>query len=443
MINIIYLILSFYIILSYLRGRYVSFIVSLFMLLSNGFNLLPVGNVKIGDYGLLICVVLLLVEFKKNRHLFACSGDNIGKLIILLISYFLFCVVLSIIRQKESAFYSMLIFRFDLFYLSYFIFRKIDNKSIEKGFQYLLFISVIGGVLYYLQFVGITGILQTGSDMSGVSSSELARLRNTPYLTTPVLFYLLISPQKIRCKNILIVFFCGLIILPMNRGGIISSLLVIGIYFTLKGEIGLKHIFFVALVFLLFQPILSYRFSNNGSTGDGVLNELKTSVDIVARNEVDGYDNSVIYNNGTFVFRVLLVAERFGYLSNSLTNLFLGAGTIHESSPNIKKYFFSVGTTTHNDDGSLEMHQIDTNDVAFITHLFRFGLIYLFIFLWFLIVSLKRLYRSSEPLCITAFLFLFAKVVQSLGSDGFSSFESMVFILLILPLSITQSKIKI
>lgn len=442
MVDIIFLLGTLISILSYLQRKYTNFIISFFFVLSNGFHLLSIPSIKIGDYALLACVILLAIEFKHDKSFFTCKNDKVGLLIILLIFYYLFSMTFSVIRQKESLFYSLLIFRFDLFYLSYFLFRKIDFESINKAFIKLIGISIIGGVLYYLQFIGVTGILQTDSNMINASSG-FARLRNVPYLTTPILFYLLVTHNYIKYRNLLIIFFCGLIIFPMNRGGIISSLLVVGSYFMIKRKVSLKHVFLAAFIFLLFQPIFSYRFSDEGSTGGGVLSELTTSVGIITENDIDGYTNSAIYSDGTFVFRILLVVERLNYLSKSLTNLCFGLGTVHESSSSIRNYSFSLGTTTVGDDGTLEVHQIDTNDVAFITHLLRFGLIYLFIFLWFLIVSLKRLYRSSEPLCITAFLFLFAKVVQSLGSDGFSSFESMVFILLILPLSITQSKIKI
>lgn len=441
MVDIVFLLGSIISILYYLQKKYTNFIILLFFILSGGFHLLSMPSIKIGDYALLTCFILLAIEFKHDKSFFNCKNDKVGLLILLLIFYYLFSAIFSVVRQRESLFYSLLIFRFDLFYLSYFLFRKIDFESINKAFSKLIGITIIGGVLYYLQFIGVTGILQADSNMINASSG-FVRLRNVPYLTVPVLFYLLVNQKYIKYRNLLIIFFCGLIVFPMNRGGIISSLLVVGSYFMIKRKVSLKHIFLITFIFLLFQPILSYRFSNNGSTGEGILSELTTSVGIITENDIDGYTNSAIYSDGTFVFRILLVVERLNYLSRSLTNLCLGIGTVHESSSSIRSYSFSLGTITVGNDGSLEMHQIDTNDVAFITHLFRFGLIYLFIFLCFLIVSLKRLYRSPEPLCITAFLFLFAKVVQSLGSDGFSSFESMGFILLILPLSIAQSKIK-
>ena len=85
-----------------------------------------------------------------------------------------------------------------------------------------------------------------------------------------------------------------------------------------------------------------------------------------------------------------------------------------------------------NDDGTLHMQQIDTNDISFISHIFRYGLIYLVLYSIFLYLSLRKLNRGNDELFIVAMLFLSIKIVQSLGSDGFSTFSGMFLILAIL-----------
>lgn len=390
------------------------------------------GNIKLEDFGLLICLVLIPYAYTKDKNLFNTKHDSIGKIIKILIAYYFLCAILSQLRGKENIIYSLMLVRFDIFYLSYFLFKKIPLKDISVVFKKLIYINLIGGILYYLQFIGITGIL-LGAESS--SPEEIARYSNTPFLSLPIFLYLITTKEKIKYKPILILFYCGLFILPMSRGVLIATIFVCLTYFLIKKKVRLrvKHFAIVFLLVLIFKPIISYRFSSEGSTGSGTFKEIFNITSYFAESDFSGYNSlSIINDEGTFTFRMLMVAERLKFLLQSPISLLLGEGTIHESSQSIKKYAFNIGTVIKDNDDSLHMQQIDTNDVAFISHLFRYGFIYLVLYFIFLSRAIKSLNKADCELYTVTLLFLSIKIVQSLGSDSFSTFSSMFFILAVL-----------
>lgn len=430
--NLIFFIITISCIFFYIKRQHTNFFIALFLLFSKCLLLIAPGSIKIEDFGLLICIVLLFHEYTHDKNFFNTKNDSIGKIIKILIYYYFLCAILSSIRGKESLLYSLMIVRFDLFYLSYFIFKKIPLENIFTAFKKILYLNIWGGILYYLQFIGLTGIL-LGSDSNDGISSGITRYSNAPFLSLPIFLYLITTKEKVKYKLLLIIFYCGLFILPMSRGVLIATIAVCSIYFILKKKIKIKYAIFFCFVFLLFKPIISYRFSSEGSTGTGTLQEIKNATSYFLEKDFTNYNSLAIINDeGTFTFRILLVAERLNYLIHSPTSLILGEGTIHESSNSVKNYNFNVGTVIKNDDDTLHMQQIDTNDISFISHIFRYGLIYLVLYSIFLYLSLKKLTKGEDELFIVALLFLSIKIVQSLGTDGFSTFSGMFFILAIL-----------
>lgn len=429
--NLIYFIITISCIHFYIKGQYTNFFIALFLLFSKCLLIIAPGSIKIEDFGLLICIVLLLHEYIHDKNLFNSKRDPIGKIIKILICYYFLCAILSSIRGKESLPYSLILVRFDLFYLSYFIFKKIPLINILTALKKILYLNIFGGILYYLQFIGLTGIL-LGSDSNDGISNGITRYSNAPFLSLPLFLYLITTQEKIKHKLLLIIFYCGLFLLPMSRGVLIATVAVCSIYFFIRKKIKIKYAIFLFFIFLLFKPIISYRFSSEGSTGTGTLQEIKNAANYFLEKDFTNYNSLAIINDeGTFAFRILLVAERLNYLIQSPTSLILGEGTIHESSNSVKRYNFNIGTVI-NDDGTLHMQQIDTNDISFISHIFRYGLIYLVLYSIFLYLSLRKLNRGNDELFIVAMLFLSIKIVQSLGSDGFSTFSGMFLILAIL-----------
>lgn len=429
--SVLYIVVLIYAIISYIQKKYVAFIISIFLLLSNFLRIIPSGQLRPVDIELLICVPLLFYCYLIDRSIFNTRKDKIGKIIKFLIVYYFICIILSVIRGKESFGYGLLLFRFEIFQLSYFIFKRIDMQSLQKAFKYIIYLNIFGGILYYLQFLGVTNILMTNTEIT-TDGGGIQRFTNSPYLTIPILLYLFFSNTYIKHRLILIFFYLGLFVLPMGRGALIATVAVSLFYLFAKKRIRLKQLVVIGLAFCIFQPIISYRFSEKGSTGSGVINEMKESARLLTERNFSGYNSqSLIYNDGTFAFRMTMVAERINYLSESFIRLLIGEGTIHESSNSIKRYNFNVGTLI-TEGGALHMQQIDTNDVAFISHIFRYGFIYLMIYAAFLILTLKKLYKVDHPFAVCAFLYLTSLVVRSLGTDQFSTLQGMFFILLVL-----------
>ena len=428
---LVYLLLSIFCIFSYLKHNYIQFIVGIFIILSSGCGFFPSISTKTDDFALV--VVLCCFFFNIITHQPSIDkNDKIAKSIFILLSYYAIITLCTVLSNDESVLNSLLVFRFDLFYLSYFVFRRIPYSKIQVAVRYIFYLSTFAGVFYYLQFVGLTGVLN--SESQWFRKDTMMRLTNTPMLTQVFLFYVLFD-TKLKYRVFYILFYAGLIILPMSRGEIISTLLAIFLYALMTHRIELKKTFkfslMIGVVLLLFSPILMYRFSNQGSTGGGLLQEISKSTDIITTNNYKQFDNSmsVIDDEGTFVFRILLCTERINYLSHNVLHLLFGEGTIHETT-GVKKYKFNIGTPLY-DGQQITIQMIDTNDISFISHIFRYGIVYLILFISLLITMFKSVIKRTDLLSVCCSLVLLTKFIQALGSDRFYTFNLMFFVLLV------------
>lgn len=426
MILCIYLIIACITCHYYNIRKYSEFIVSAFAICSNFFGILPNPEpLKIVD------IFSLIIFFCFVRDRFKFKNDKIGKILLLIFLYEIVIGCISIVTGAESLSYSIMVLRFEFYYFIYFIFKTIPYKFIERSFKILYIATIITGILYYLQFVGITGILQSSTEIDG--STIYNRINNKPILTSIMFFYTIFYRGKIKYRWIMTLFFCGMIILSQNRGEIIAvlfSVLAAVIFFGYSNLI--KKLIVPGLLFsILFVPVIAYRFSSQGSVGTGATSEISTSIDIFVNNTSLNFGSSanVINNEGTAVYRALVAKERIDYLSQSTYYMLFGIGTIHEYSKNGRNLNFDYGNI--NNKG--EINNIDTTDIAFLSHVFRYGLIYLFLYLIFISISIKYLWKSKEnELALCCLLVLICKIIQIPTGDYFSGINNMFFMLLIL-----------
>lgn len=426
MILALYCVLLIYAIIAFTKGSYKKFIITTFLIASNGIGILPEPlPLKTNDLFFVLCGYTLLYRRKSQQ-----PSNKVSLLLKIIIWYYIFNCAWTIFLGIETVIYSLMVLRLELYLLIFFVFRSIPFKDVESAFEKIFYLSVIGGIFYYLQFVGVSGILQHNSD---ISMGIYSRLNNIPIYTDIMIYYLLITNQKIKYKYLYLLFFVSMVILSQNRGQLLTVCLCT--IFILFYKRQTKRIFAVlsisAVAVYFFLPVILYRFSSEGSTGEGIVEEMGTAYEIFIKNRNLNYGEgaSVIYSEGTGIYRTLLIKEKFDYMFQRPLNLFCGIGSIHEMSQSCIKLPFVMGNLWENG----KIKKIDTSDVAFLSHFVRYGMIYLILFLTFIKASLTSLWSNrNHELFMCCFVFLLDRCLQSFNGDYFTGISFMFIPLLLI-----------
>lgn len=441
-LSLIFILIAIFGLYSYQSRKYSNFIIVLFFILTSGFGFIPAPEViKLPDVALFLCLAIGVYNIHKGKEFFSAKNDIIAKLIYALLGYYTLVTIITVFMDRETFFYSIKIWRLELYYLSYFAFRKIPIHETEKAIKPILFFSAITGIFFLLQFIGIVGILSNEISDEIFSKDNLARFRNAPTLLTPLLFYLLYFRGQLKYKYAFLLLFVAVAIFAQSRGlmaGIVISIVVYQLLIKQLSKL-IRMFLLIGIIGILFLPIIQYRFiSKEGSRQDiGFFEEINKG--FLISKDFNRLDREDI--EGSFSFRMFLANERMQYLTLHPEYLLTGVGTLHEDSPN-NRFNFIIGSFKTDEKGNQIEQQIDTNDISFVTHIFRYGVFYFIIFIIFIIASMKRLFRSRNRsvLSLVAFLLFVEIVSQSLGADQFSTFVRMVFPLLILAQTNYHSK---
>lgn len=423
--DLVYMCTVFYGALGFLRRKYVRFYISLFSLISSFWGYCGNGRIQIYDYLLLLTVFSIIIEYRRNKRIFNVKHDSVGKGVLFVVGYIIIANLISPFRDGGTFSDAIIMARFDLYYLIYFVFRSIPKHYLEEAFPRLIKYSCISCVAFFLQFVGIS-LVGSASENQG----EYMRFGHIPILTIPILIYAYIQ-GRFRYKNFMyLILFGSVLLLSQNRGSILGVVAAI-LYYTITNYRSVSKPIIVSVIVmgLAFSSLLAYRFSDEGSTGAGFNEETKLVQSIfLNRKEYRKYDNTSIDKDGTFVFRSAMVMERMDYLSTNYVNLLFGLGSYHELSPQAKSLPFVLGAYKA---GGI-VQKVDTTDVAFLSHVFRYGLCFLFIYILFLVRAFARLKENKSYLAKVAFLVLLSYCVTSVSAELFFNVSSFPIILSIL-----------
>ena len=202
LVLIIYCFLLIYAIVAFKDEKFSHFIVLAFLIASKGIGILPDPlPLKSSDIFMLLCCCTLLLRKGLYR-----SDNKINLLLKLIIWYYIFNLGWTILFGIEDVIYSMMVLRLELYLLIFFVFQSIPLKYVESSFEIIFYLSIIGGIFYYLQFIGISGILQQNGD---ISMGIYSRLNNIPICTDIIIYYLLVTNKNIRFKYLFLIFFIG------------------------------------------------------------------------------------------------------------------------------------------------------------------------------------------------------------------------------------------
>ncbi len=387
--------------------------------------------VKAYDFCLVFCTVAMACENLRTPRYFAPGNDPIAKTVILLEAYFLVSFLVTGLTGAESWLYALKTYRYQLFFLLYFLLRNIATEDYICCFKMLVCISFALGVLFYLQFSGVE-LLQKAFDMpdSGPATAY-QRMRNIPAATAFMIISALFLSGRKGYRLLALLFWGGIVVFSQHRGMMLSLLLALPLGLYLKGcrkrIWGLSAAVFI--VFLLFSPVILHRFSN-GSGRASVWEDIKNGMSVK--------DLKKNAEKGTFSFRTALIFERCGYMAGEPERLLCGVGTMHEDSPASKKKFhFRSGTWNRNTE---RRQQIGTDDVAFVSFFIRYGLAGIGI-LFYLLARLFQQYMQGRDIAAGIGLTLwFYAVFRIMSGDEFTPFfHCLLFVCSIITRNVTQS----
>lgn len=418
--DIIYFFLALLAAISYLRNKNKSFLILLFTILSNCWGILPTGHIKTYDWILVVTCLSLIIGFCKSKVFFRIKNDPLGKMVLFLLNYVFISAVLTAIRGVESLGSALLVLRFDLFYLLYFVFRRIPLKDLKLSVRPLIILSLINGLVYYLQYCGI--FIMANSDV--VSDLDENRYTNIPILTLAIFFFFFLLKRKGKEKILALMFFGGIIIGSQNRAMILAVAFAVVVYLILnykKGFIEKKTIITLVVVGILSSGVLAYRFSQEGSTGKGLKSEIELAYSIYQTGSYKLYDNQMMNSEGTFAFRLAMIFERVDYLVKRPFSLLIGAGCYNEKSLSTKRLPFILGS--RGEDG---IQKVDTTDVALLSHFFRYGLLYVTIYWIFILKTIKISYKNNSIESQVYFLLLLCYIAWAICGDVFHTAQNFM-----------------
>jgi len=385
-------------------------------------------------YGIVFCCI----EYFHNKHFFSVKWDDIGKIIALILIYQLFEYLITVITKADTPAFAFKVARHSLIFIYYFLLRRIPLYHFERYFRKLYVISLIQGIFFYLQLVGVSGILNGRVD-EATSASEITRYANGPRFARFFLLYYLFSNKPIVSKIFNIIFWGGSLLLGQGRTSLIIIALMIVIFVLYKNKVKYYPILIAGAVVAYFVvlPMFEYRSSRGaGSAVDDIKN-------VITANNITKLDD----DGGTFTFRIAMLMERYNYLAQNPEYMLTGVGDIHEDSPN-NRFFFKIGTFNK----ELQYRcVIESGDITWVPILLRYGIIGVGIYLLLLVVwlykSIKRIRIINNLYIVIASLHSINYMIGTMSQAMFESGSSIFYVLLFIVLSMkgerTVKKLKL
>lgn len=387
--------------------KYVAFLVSYFALMSKMFMLnIGVSPIKETDLCLLLSFVLIPFVLSRNKYGYSFKNDTFAKIVYVFIAFYLVEFFITIATGAEFVGNGLKVIRGILMLMSYFVFKAIPLENYKKFLVIGFWITLIQGVLFYLQFLGIN--LLSGN--FNTESFNFSYGLNIPTLTFFYVFYVLKSSYTHKYRYLLLAFFMGILLLTFVRSMLIAVIIGIAVFLLINKN--RKQSISLLLVSLLFLPIVFNaidRKSEASSSSVSTIDDIKMIF--------SGVENlrRVDSNSGTFSFRIGMFVERLDYLIKHPQYLLTGVGTIHEDSPKCYRRFrFYLGT--YSEERYFEKCIIESGDIAWVPIVLRYGLLGLFLHFYLFYYVMKVGYKRQDFLQILFPLFIVAFILSFSGA---------------------------
>ena len=402
---------------SYIRRNHTMVLFALTLITTGGFGLIASASYPLQMADLLIIPILIItvLEYSRDKHYFSVKGDKLGKIIFWILGFILLQYIRTIVVGEETPLWAFKVARVQLLFLIVFYIRKQTPKTLEKYVKLLIIFSSIQGVLYYLQLIGVTGILAEDY----FDNSMIVRYTNYPWFMPFILVYFIVKKDINLTKRLFMLAFWGMMaILSQTRGVIIGVaacvLLLVLIQRNYKSIVYL--VAGVAVYVVLIAPVFESRDASSSQGGTSEDISMIMSSGVVGLSEVQSTQV------GTIVFRFGMLAERWLYLVDNPQYLPFGVGCIHEQSPN-NHFYFNLGTT--NEKFKYGRCMIESGDITWVPTLLRHGLfgtfLYIFLLLSWIIIGCKKYNSFNNTYAKTSCLIAVYVSFTSLNGALFDS----------------------
>ena len=418
MVTTIYVILAILSIVLFTKNRMPEMALCLTFMMSNLFGFaLALGGTTIKPYDFLIvsACVIYIIGYTRDHSFFSIKSEGLAKILLLTFLWIVIVFLGTIVFGQETPSYAFKVFRIYLLMPLYFVFRQMSMNQVEKFFKYVLTFSIIQGVFFYLQLVGVTGVLSGyGSELESGEILAEHRFGNYPVFAAFFFVSFFLNDNLSLIKRIVYCLFWGMMpIIGQMRGATICLALAITIYFFVQRKA--KYVLYVGIAAMAFQLVAAPMFEKRESRHNvGTIEEIAS----VFSNPLAVYSNYAIEEGGgTFSFRIAMFAERIQFMLDNPQYAFSGVGCIHEHSPK-QIYTFNIGT--YSPDSKYGSSQLASADIEWVGVLMHFG--FIGVLLWTLMYF--GIIGKSVPLIRESTSHIFTVVSCSSVGLYFISYDS-------------------
>lgn len=401
--TIIYLLIGIIAIITYHNEKYVLFMISFMALFTNLFMFLPAvqEGVRGTDVALVSSVIILISNGKKNVN-----NDKYYKYCIYILCFTIFQLFYTIIIEAETITFALKVLRIPALICFALVVRMIPIPKIKKFIKVAFIVTVIDGIFFYLEFLGLD-ILPDVDPLQAMLSLGSASSCTIPVFTILFLFICLSGAFNIKYKNLFLLFFLGILILTFVRTWL-YGFMICAIFLLYLRKSDKKTIFrYVAIGAIALPVILNVVGKKESNSSASSHSDFQN----IISGEFLNPENNLNAANGTFAFRISMCVERFYYLIDNPRYLLLGTGAIHEGSPK-NRFNFYLGT--HNQ--MYDRCMIESGDITWVPIVLRYGIIGTLLYLYFFILLIKRFFRRSDEYCILAPIALMYLIMSFSGA---------------------------
>ena len=389
------------------------------------------SSIRGSDLCFFMNVILLPVALSRRNK--DCINDwKTNKIIRVFIGFIIFEFALTCFTSADSAGYGLKVIRVPLMFLAYYLFSTIPLDIYKRYIKIMLWITIIQGILFLLQFIGIN-LLAGRFDNEAFA---FAFALNIPTFIYFFIFFCLEAQYIKKYKYLLLAFFFAIMLFTYVRSIIIAILVCIIIYIvTIRG---LKRSMPIILALIIIAPVVMSVLEKKSAVSGSSMST-KEEIQLL----FSGTDNLRLIGNdgGSSIFRFAMLIERLDYLIQNPEYLLFGVGTIHEDSPNCYNRFdFALGT--RNEGRMFGKCMIESGDITWVPIALRYGLVGIVIHLSILITIAKLAYKRKDILRIffPLIILLFIKSFSGPLFERPNGCIELVIYLSILTRSITEKQ---
>ena len=411
----------------FMKKKFVKFLVCYMALMTNLFMLLPASSgLRGADIALLVSFLLLLTPNKNISSIWN-TRDKYRKYVGILLVFTGFELIYTILSGAESLVWALKVVRIPLLVSTFFVIRQIPTDEIKRFLKYAFIITVMDGVLYYLEFFGID-TLPDVNPMKGLKLLGFSSECNTPIFAFIFLFCCLCSRIISKHRIFFLIFFIGILLLTFVRTFLLSFIISAFLYLLIQ-KVEKSLIFKFVIAALILYPIMTFVFdSKDKAAGADSGSDMQN---ILSGDFLDPTTN-IHAVNGTFAFRISMLAERAQYLTSNPQYLFQGVGLIHEDSPNCYDRFkFVLGSPNAGRVNGICI--IESGDDTWVPIVLRYGLLGTVLDVYFFIIVYRNTRNRKDEYIILAPIALFYFLI-SFSGPFFDRSDFYIIICLILGL---------